>query len=81
MEFLALAERTDQKEFPSLLLFGPKNRLESAGHALLKIGGNTGKGVLGSFLSEVATAHLCFIGYSSCGRGDRTGKILLELLM
>lgn len=41
----------------------------------------TEKGDLGSFLSEVTTEHLCFIGYSSCGIGDRTGKILLELLM
>lgn len=81
MEFLALAERTDKKEFPYLLLFGPKNRLESAGHALLKIGGNTGKGVLGSFLSEVATERLCFIGYSNCVTGDRIWKILIQLRM
>lgn len=49
---------------------------------LLKIGRNTGNGVLGSFPSEVTTEHvLCFTGYSNCGTSDKTGKILLELLM
>lgn len=90
MELPALPERflgADQKRFrwfTSHLLFGHKNRLESASHACLKMGRNAGKGVLGSLLSEVITEHiLCFIGYSNCGTGDRTGKILnfLELLI
>lgn len=66
----------DRSERVFISCSDPKNRLESVSHALLKMGRkpvrNTGKGVPGSFLSEVHPGPLFhFIHPSDSGTGDR----------